>query len=263
MVPKVDQQRQIAAFLDDRVVRIDQIIAARREQIRLISETYSAWLDALISRFRQLPLRRFLRRIEQGWSPIADSVPAINGESGVLKLGAVRNGDFHPEQNKAFLRDSAPRERYRVRQGDLLITRANTATLVGDAGVVKDVGDVPLYLSDLIYRVELSGYDADLASAALRTSHVRQLIGVVARGTSGSMPKLRGEDLAELPLPIVPAEDQVATAALEMAERETRDREIAHLSQSIHLLTEYKSSLITAAVNGEIDVTTAGSGIPG
>jgi len=32
---------------------------------------------------------------------------------------------------------------------------------------------------------------------------------------------------------------------------------------SIDLMTEYKQSLITAAVTGELDVTTAGSGIPG
>jgi type I restriction enzyme S subunit len=31
----------------------------------------------------------------------------------------------------------------------------------------------------------------------------------------------------------------------------------------VHLLNEYKQALITAAVTGELDVTTAGSGIPG
>ncbi len=35
------------------------------------------------------------------------------------------------------------------------------------------------------------------------------------------------------------------------------------LEASIGLLTEYKQSLITAAVTGDLDVTTAGSGIPG
>ena len=34
------------------------------------------------------------------------------------------------------------------------------------------------------------------------------------------------------------------------------------VSRSIDLLAEYKTSLITAAVTGELDVTTAGSGIP-
>ncbi len=35
------------------------------------------------------------------------------------------------------------------------------------------------------------------------------------------------------------------------------------LEKSGTLLQEYKQSLITAAVTGELDVTTAGSGIPG
>jgi len=37
----------------------------------------------------------------------------------------------------------------------------------------------------------------------------------------------------------------------------------SQLARSITLLREYKQSLITAAVTGGLDVTTAGSGIPG
>lgn len=46
-------------------------------------------------------------------------------------------------------------------------------------------------------------------------------------------------------------------------ERETRNRLVRGLNKSIDLLTEYQSSLITAAVTGELDVTTADSNIPG
>jgi type I restriction enzyme S subunit len=38
---------------------------------------------------------------------------------------------------------------------------------------------------------------------------------------------------------------------------------MAATRESITRLGEYKQSLITAAVTGELDVTTAGSGIPG
>lgn len=260
-LPRSQEQRRIVDFLDNHVARIDHIIGDRREQMLLVAQAYSSYLDALVDRFETIPLRRVLKKIEQGWSPVADSVPAGFEESGVLRLGAIRAGTFHPDQNKAFLPESEPRSEYRVHEGDLLVTRANTPSLVGDAAVARDVGLVPLYLSDLIYRVKLSDYDPNLASTALRTSQARQLIGVIARGTSGSMPKLRGEDLAELPLPAVPRKQQSSLGALEVAERAARDRRIRSIDRSINLLSEYKSSLITAAVTGNLDVTTAGSGI--
>lgn len=43
----------------------------------------------------------------------------------------------------------------------------------------------------------------------------------------------------------------------------TMRAEQGQLQKSIDLLTEYKQSLIAAAVTGELEVTTAGSGIPG
>jgi type I restriction enzyme, S subunit len=261
-LPSLTVQRRIADFLDDRVARIDRIIAFRRQQAQLIDAAYQSWLDDRVSGYPAAPMRRFMSQIEQGWSPVADSVPAVSGEAGVLKLGSVRSGSFRPDHNKAFLAEDVPREEFRIQQGDLLVTRANTPTLVGDVAVVGEIGEVPLYLSDLIYRVSLVDYPHDLASAALRTSRVRQLIGVVARGTSGSMPKLRGEDLAALPIPVLPHQERAGVIAEDASERAGKFSRIDQIAASVALLAEYKTSLITAAVTGELDVTTTGSGIP-
>lgn len=259
-------QRRVADFLDDRVARIDQVIAARLAQISALEAAYVAWLgefvDALGRKHGWAPLRRFDVSVEQGWSPEADSVPAMPGQPGILKLGAVRAGIFEPQQNKAFLDGVTPREEWRVVDGDLLVTRANTPSLVGDAAVAENV-NVAVYLSDLIYRLRTSTYGAHLASTALRSPRSRQLIGVIARGTSGSMPKLRGEDILALPVPTVPLEDHAGLGKEDKAQRGERDRRTSHLRHMVERLTEYKQSLITAAVTGELDVTTAGSGIPG
>jgi type I restriction enzyme S subunit len=266
-MPSVEDQRRIADFLDDRVARIDQIIAARRAQIAMVQGLYTAWLAGWTAsmglRNGWSPLRRFGVHIEQGWSPEADSVPAAAGEAGVLKLGSVRGGAFRPEENKAFLEGSVPRSEYRVREGDLLVTRANTPSLVGDAAVVCGVELQDLYLSDLIYRLTMDQYDPHFASAALRSPHVRQRIGVIARGTSGSMPKLRGADILDLQVPAVRLAEQHGLAREDIEARSVRDARTTTLSASIERLAEYKQSLITAAVTGELDVTTAGSGVPG
>ncbi len=70
-----EEQRRIADFLDDRVARIDQILAARREQQRLLRaselSSLSATVDGLAEVFGLAPLRRFCSGIEQGASPVA------------------------------------------------------------------------------------------------------------------------------------------------------------------------------------------------
>ncbi|EFP57065.1 hypothetical protein HMPREF0321_2182 [Dermacoccus sp. Ellin185] len=49
-----------------------------------------------------------------------------------------------------------------------------------------------------------------------------------------------------------------------LAARQQADRNFEAVTlRSIELLTEYKQSLITAAVSGEFDVTTASTRIPG
>lgn len=260
------EQRRIADFLDDSVARIDQIISARRAQLASLDHLYAAWLgsfvDSLGEKHGWVALRRFDVSIEQGWSPEADSAPAALGQPGVLKLGAVRGGAFDAGQNKAFLEGTVPREELRIQHGDLLVTRANTPSLVGDAAVVEHV-DADVYLSDLIYRLKTEHYGPLLASAALRTARSRQLISVIARGTSGSMPKLRGEDILGLPVPAAPVEHHGDLGNEDKRQRSERDRQAGELQTMLDLLTDFKQSLIAAAVTGEIDVTTSGSGIPG
>lgn len=262
----LEEQRRIADFLDDRVARIDQIVAARRRQILAVHERYTAWLAAFLDELGSAsgwaPLRRFDVAIEQGWSPEAEAATAEHGEGGVLKLGAVRGGEFEPGQHKAFLPGTVPRPEFKVRVGDLLVTRANTPTLVGDAAVVNDLGGWHLYLSDLIYRLVISNYGVGLASTALRGPRSRQSIGVTARGTSGSMPKLRGEDILSIEVPLAPRQQHEALGAEDAVERERRDKCVADLVRAVALCAEYKQSLITAAVTGELDVTTAGRTLP-
>jgi len=262
---RLEEQRRIADFLDDRVARIDQIIDARQQQAELAVALNSASLESEVRRLTETrgyaPMRRFGFRIEQGWSPEADSIPAEDGELGILKLGAVRAGTFDPSQNKKMLAEMHPRDEFALHRGDLLITRANTPSLVGDVAWVDQ--DFPnLYLSDLIYRVRLQRFDHAAACAALRTQQIRQEIGVIARGTSSSMPKLRGEDIASLPLPLATAAEQRGLAALDANIRGAQESQVSLLQAQIIRWQEYKQSLITAAVTGEFDVTTASTKIP-
>lgn len=265
-LPDIDllEQRRIADFLQARIADIDAAMSSRRHQRELLARAYESFVGQAVDiagREGTVSLRRLSAGVEQGWSPVAESEPASASEPGVLKLGSVRGGHFRPAENKALSDGTDPDERYLVRTGDLLVTRANTVALVGDAAVAEVDEGARLYLSDLIYRVVLVDVDPHFVSFALRAPNVRQLLATLARGTSRSMAKLRGGDLLTLPLPDVSRARQRELGAQDRAERESTRVRQADLDRSIALLTEYKQALITAAVSGEIDVTTAG-GLP-
>lgn len=266
MVP-VDEQRRIADFLDDCAYRIDNIIAARRSQADHVQVARGAessdLVERLAERFGLAPLRRFASGIEQGSSPVADSVPAGVGEAGVIMTSAIQAGSFDPSRNKLVADRQDLTEAARVSRGDLLAVRGSgSADLVGDVAAVGSLsGSADLYLSDLTYRVKRPVMDTDFLSACLLVPRARaQLRALVRQGTGPA--KARGEDILSLRVPVAP---QPAQAELVRAVRsidETHRALDESLDESVQLLTEYKQSLITAAVTGELDVTTASTRVP-
>mgnify|MGYP000949890259 FL=1 len=80
--------------------------------------------------------------------------------------------------------------------------------------------------------------------------------------TGLSVPHLSGDQILSYQIPALSRSDQRwATDRLDAAQSAVSSASQL-LVRSIALLAEYKQSLITAAVTGEFDVTTAGSGIP-
>ncbi|MFJ2743438.1 restriction endonuclease subunit S [Streptomyces sp. NPDC087440] len=259
--PPLEEQRRIADFLDAETSRIDTLISLQKEVLARLDERDRSLRDGLLDRLsletQELPLRRFVTRIDQGASPQCDAVSRIGDEWGVLKLSAVKHGLFVPTENKRLPEDISPRKEYEVRDGDFLVTRANTPSLVGDVAVVR--GNVTkLMLPDLIYRVGLTaGIDPRFVSEIAQGSRVRLLIEAVARGSSQSMVKLRGDDIREWP---IPAANQAQQASL-IAEIDRGTGFTKTLRTAIHrqldLLAERRQSLITAAVTGQFDVSSA------
>lgn len=123
-VPAIEEQRRIADFLDDRVSRIDRIIAARRQQEELAAAYQRAQLSEIMDRQAGraglAPMRRFCAGIEQGSSPIAEDRPADASGAGVLKTSSVFRGEFFPDRHKAI--DPATADaRHVVRGGDVIV----------------------------------------------------------------------------------------------------------------------------------------------
>ncbi|MER6090297.1 hypothetical protein [Streptomyces bluensis] len=153
----------------------------------------------------RVQLDTWLTRIEAGKSPLAEDTPAGDGEWGVLKVSAVQAGWFERTENKVLRDPEHVDERYEVRPGDLLMTRANTEELVGLACVVRDPGP-RLLLSDKTLRLvpDSDVAEAEFIALTLASPAVRVQIKAEATGTSASMKNISQQAIRGLLVPDVP-----------------------------------------------------------
>lgn len=285
-LPDPAEQRAIAAFLDRETGRMDALVAKKRELIERLKEKRTAlisrtvtrglppaaakaaglpespplkpsgldWLGEIPEHWEVRAFRHLIDRFEQGTSPNANNSPAAPGELGVLKLGAASKGRFRPEENKSL--DEIPSNVTPIfpSRGDLLISRANTPELVGDACVV-DVDCPDLLIPDLIYRLRINrSADAKFVCWLLLSISGRAFIEADARGSSASMVKIGQGHVAAWTIPVPPLPEQTAIATYLDSETAKLDALVAKVETAIERLQEYRTALITAAVTGKIDV---------
>lgn len=267
LVPPPGEQAAIVKYLAHANARIAKVIAAKRRLIALLDEQKRAAIEELLERAAigapEPYLGRALRRIEQGMSPTASEGETDVDQWAVLSLSAVNRGTFVPAAVKPVGADVVVPLGLELSDGDLLMTRSNTRDRVGDVAVVKDVPP-RRFMSDLIYRLTpVDGLLAvDFASILLRSRRVRDQIESVARGSSGTMPKLAQSHikglrvyLPELSVQLrVVDEASLLTTPLDEASDRTQ-REIA-------LLQEFRCRLVADVVTGQVDVRAVADGLP-
>ncbi|MFD6226088.1 restriction endonuclease subunit S [Streptomyces sp. NPDC060232] len=260
-LPELEEQRRIADFLDAETARIDRLSALQRSALRTLDEREAAQLDlgidVLVERHGVVPLRRFLLGVDQGASPQCDAVPAADGEWGVLKVSCLRPGVFIPTENKRLPVGIKPDPASEVRDGDLLVVRANTPQLVGSTAVVPKVRG-RLLLSDKIFRVRLDGrLTADFVATVARGRRIRALCAASSNGASQSMANIRFEEVKAWPIPAVGLGAQADFVARVANGRAVLDNLRPRIERQLALLAERRKALITAAVTGQFDVSAA------
>ena len=212
------------------------------------------WLGEIPAHWAAVPFRRLIRRIEQGWSPVAEDRLAALDEWAVVKLSAVNKGRFLPNEHKSLPADLAPDIRFEIRDGDFLLTRSNTPELVGDVCVAREVRR-GLMLCDLVYRLQLRSEPVAPAYLAywLLSRAGRHQIEVDARGSSQSMVKISQGLIRSWTVVLPPLAEQNPIVAFLDRETARIDALVAKKERLIELLQEKRTALITQAVTKGLD----------
>ena len=155
---------------------------------------------------------------EAGWSPTCIGSPRRKGHWGVLKVSAVSWGRFDASANKELPPELSPRPEYEVKDGDFLLSRANTEELVARS-VVVGKAEPKLMLSDKIIRLDVSSHVNRLfLNLCNNASHSRLHYAANASGTSSSMKNVSREVVLRVltPLPPITEQSRIVTRVEEL-----------------------------------------------
>ncbi|MGW5674054.1 restriction endonuclease subunit S [Streptomyces sp. NPDC003860] len=205
-IPPRKVQAQIVEMLD----AVDDQIAALDAE----SEALEGLLESLRSNLPETdhqPISSVLLGIDSGKSVQAGGEASAKDEHRILKLSAVQRGWFKTSEAKTVTEVAVFSPSHVVKNGDLLITRANTPERVGFVSVARNVPE-GTFMPDLIWRlrVDESRVRADYLEHALSSRELRTIISGTAGGTSKSMVKInkRGFGNVRVPIPSLPEQGE-------------------------------------------------------
>ena len=240
-LPSLVSQQRIAAILD----QADGVRAKRHEVVaRLGTLEQSVFHDMFGDPDSAVGTVRFgdVASLSSGRNLVAED-SAADSTFRVLKISSVTGGGFKPQESKPLPPNYVPPAAHLVRPGDLLMTRANTAELVG---AVAHVRHVPpnLALPDKIWRFQWRDPRSEPAfyRALFQTAAVRRRVSQMSSGTGGSMKNISKAKLETLALPDVDVEQQRLFA----------QRVAAIPRTDTALLDELFASLQSRAFRGEL-----------
>jgi type I restriction enzyme, S subunit len=255
VLPAVEEQRRIADFLDDQVTRIDEAAGLVRQHAPLLHERASQQLFALYERgdTSRVPLSA-LGRIVDTEHRTAPGAPG--GEHWSAGTGSVRHGRLLRERLTEISRSAYTEwtRRGRPGVGDVLLTREAP---VGEVALIeRDDPSVAIGQRVVLFKPSPQRLLGEYLVGFLLSPHFTFMIDDRTQGFLH--PHLNMSDISRLRIPVPSLQDQLASARIVRALLANRRNSSVILSRRIELLQERKAALITAAVMGEFDVTTAG-----
>jgi type I restriction enzyme S subunit len=265
-LPEVEEQQRIANFLDAETARIDNLVSHKSQLLKLLDERVRAL--ASLRCFRGLrpdaPTKESeigpIGRVPEHWTVTRNKnifreviEPSLTGMEELLTVSHISGVTPRAEKNvNMFMAESLVGYK-KCRPGDLVI---NTLwAWMGALGISRYHGIVsPAYG---VYRLTGGSAASEYLDFLYRTPEYICEMTRYSKGVWTSRLRLYPESFLSLRVPLPPLSEQrsiVAAIRMELAPDLDLQR---MLRESNALLEERRKALITAAVTGQFDVTTA------
>lgn len=162
----------------------------------------------MIDGWRHADFRECVEEIRSGKSVNSIEEPANSDQIGVLKTSCVYNGRFEPRENKLVIPEEQSLVKCPVTAGTIIVSRMNTADLVGASGYVDR--DYPnIFLPDRLWAVfPKQGIDPVWLYYVTSSPEIRARLSDNASGTSASMKNISQDVFLSMPARIPPLQEQ-------------------------------------------------------
>lgn len=274
-------QHEVAHFLDRETARIDLLIEKKQRLVALLGEklrsaitdalskgvdrsvpmqsTGLTWLPEVPAHWTVPPLRTLIW-YQEGPGILAvdfhdEGIPLlrIKGLSGRY---ATLDGCNYLDPNKVKTRW----KHFRVEVGDYLISASATTGGIATEVTDETAGAVP-YTGIIRIKPRRGGYAREIIPLFLLSTLFEEQITLLSAGST--IQHFGPSHLSRMKAPLPPKEEQIQIAKKLSSAMLRTEEATQKINTSIDRLKEYRSALITAAVTGQIDVTTyAKSGTP-
>lgn len=271
--PDMETQESIADFLDRETARIDQLIEKKQRLVELLNATHvAAPLRVMASGLGEIRYDAERNRVTfsnlvEGWKRVRVKQVACHMTSGsrgwsnfiqdegelFLQSGSIDRhmGISLEDSHRVSPQSGAEAERTKVSDGDTLVCITGGRT--GAVGYVSGLSE-RAYINQHVCLIRPSKAINDRLLAQILYSEIGQLHFQMAQ--YGLKQGMGFEEVANTAIPLPPREVQEKVSAeIDHIAAKTR-RVVEEIATSIDRLKEYRAALITAAVTGQIDVTT-------
>ncbi|MFQ2277925.1 restriction endonuclease subunit S [Aeromonas hydrophila] len=269
-----DERENIAAFLDYETARIDRLIAQQQRLIELLKEKRQAvishavtkglnpnapmkdsgveWLGQVPEHWQCVPFGLLVSRADLGGNYLGGQE-----ENGIpfLKMGNLGRGCIVLDKLECLEEGSSFDDAHRLSMGDFLFNTRNSLDLVGKVAVWHDELEFALYNSNLL-RVRFKKdfiSSPDFMGFVFNSSGALGWLALLAKGTT-SVAAIYYKDLRSMVVPIPPVDEQNAISSFISKCLSRLDTLEEKAIQSINLMNERRTALISAAVTGKIDL---------
>ncbi len=269
----LDEQVRIANFLDAETARLNRLTELLSQQRRLNSERASVVVDQSLSDlglrwpqaldaapehwglpvgWRLMALSRVLRELTNGYVGPTRDILEVEGVR-YIQGTHIKHGEIDFNRRPFYVTEDWHRKRRRVnlRAGDVLIVQTGD---IGQVAVVpQDFGEASCHA------LQIARVREDLVSGEYLGLYLRSRFGynsLLSRAT-GALHLHLEAGIRDVPVVVPPLEVQARmTVHLAAARRRSRLLDAA-LRAQVALVAERRAAVITAAVTGQLDVSTA------
>ena len=275
--PKSDQQK-IVAFLDTETTRIDNLIAKQEKLIELLEEQRKSIISHAVTKGLNpnAPMKdsgvEWLGEVPEHWMtpsskhlleiPITDGphetpnfvddgVPFISAEA--ISKGKIdfdkKRGYITPELNAIYSKKYSPKIE------DIYMVKSGATT--GKVAMVGTTEEFNIWSPLAVFRCNKNKVLPKFLLAVFNSSHFYDAL--VLNWSYGTQQNIGMGVLSNIEIPCPPLKEQTEIIQYLDAQNTKFDKLIGTQSQLIEKLKEYRSTIISHAVTGKIDVREFGA----